>query len=371
MSWGLTQRSWEGEEQGYYKRGGHVARFMYPLFLGCAPVLGKMAINGGSDPFTVAALRTVAAALILWVVTLLFWRKYVFIYPAGLVGCVVVGVVNGIGSLFYYNGLSYLSASVAQLLNSTYLIFVVLLALASGQPVTRRLIVRVVLAFSGVILITQGVAGDISWLGTGLMLANAICFAGTFILSQRVLYEMPARTVALYVLTTMAVVVVMARAVYRLEWVPQSGEAAGAILLLGLTTALSRITMFFNVKKMGSIQTVLVGISETAIALVLAFFVLGDQLRPLQWVGVGILLLGLLLVKYRHLDKHATGEMPVFQMQGLLSTSNSFNRIAFIKAFGEKQSGPPDTEASPDIDDVTPEEMEMIRRMMQAPPRYE
>lgn len=344
-----------------------IALVLYPVFLGMSPVLGKMAYNGGSDPFSLAALRTVAAAAILWVVYLLFWRRYIYIYPAGLVGCIVVGTVNGIGSLFYYNGLSYLDAAVAQLLNATYLIFVVVLALASGQPVTRRLIVRAVLAFIGVMLITQGVAGEISWLGTGLMIGNAILFAGTFILGQRVLYEMPAQTVALYVITSMAVVVVMARAIYRLEWIPQSGEAVAAILALGLTTALSRLTMFFNVKKMGSLQTVLVGITETAVSLILAFVLLGEQLTLVQWMGVGVLLISLLFIKWHDIDKRTTGEIPVFQFSGInyptATHSVSFNKIAFIQAFGSHEHGK--------AEDVTPQEMEMIRRMMEAPPRYD
>jgi drug/metabolite transporter (DMT)-like permease len=335
---------------------------LYPVFLGMAPVFGKMAYNGGSDPFTVAALRTVASASILWITYLLFWRQYIYIYPAGLLGCVVVGTVNGIGSLFYYNGLHYLNASVAQLLNATYLIFMVILAWVSGQPLTPRTIIRAVLALLAVILITQGFTGQFSWLGAGLMIGNALLFAGTFILSQRVLYEMPSQTVALYVLTTMAVVVVMARVVYRLEWIPQSGEALTAILALGLSTALSRLTMFFSVKRMGSIQTVLLGITETAVSLIMAFLFLGESLTTVQWVGVGIFLVSLLLIRRHELDKRATGEMPVFMMTGLGGERAAFNRIAFRQAFGKDEHK---------VDEVTPEEMEMIRRMMEAPPRYD
>src|SRR5258708_26567541 len=99
--------------------GGLTAALMSPIFLGMVPVLGKLALLGGSDPFTVAATRTVIAAAFLWVAYLLFGRRYIYIYPAGLLGCIVVGAVNGIGSLFYYNGLQYLIASVVQLLNAT------------------------------------------------------------------------------------------------------------------------------------------------------------------------------------------------------------------------------------------------------------
>jgi drug/metabolite transporter (DMT)-like permease len=201
---------------------GLMAVLLSPMFLGFAPVFGKLAYLGGSDPFTVAATRTVIAAAVLWIVYSLFARQYIYIYPAGFLGCVVVGTVNGVGSLFYYNGLSALNnASVAQLLNATYLIFVVVLVRLAGHRLSRRTLLRALLALVAVMLLTGGIAGQISWLGAGLMVGNAILFAGTIILSQRVLYEMPSPTVTLYVITTMAVVVA-ARATRRSD--PQSAR---------------------------------------------------------------------------------------------------------------------------------------------------
>ncbi len=331
---------------------GLIAALMSPMFLGVAPIFGKLAYMGGSDPFTVAATRTVIAVIILWIAYLLFWRRFTYIYPAGLLGCVVVGTVNGIGSLFYYNGLHYLDASVAQLLNATYLIFVVVLTRLGGQPLTQRTIIRALLALIAVTLLAGGVNGQISWVGAGLMIGNAILFAGTVILSQRVLFEMPSPTVTLYVMTSMAVVVVMARVVYRLEWIPQSPEAIGAIFALGVTTALSRLLLFTGVKQLGSLQTVLVGIFETAVAVLMAFVFLHEQLTVIQWVGVAILMVSLLLIRHDDLSK---SEQPVFNMAGM-----GFQPIAFTKAFGSGEAA-----------NLTPEELEMIRRMLEAPPRYD
>lgn len=340
-----------------------IALTLYPVFLGMAPVLGKLALNGQADPFSIAALRTIAAAAILWIIYLIFWRQYIFIYPAGLLGCVMVGTVNGIGSLFYYNGLNYLDASVAQLLNSTYLIFVVILAAADGHKLTRRTLLRAFLALIAVAFITQGVQGEFNWFGVGLMIGNAILFAGTFILSQRVLYEMPAQTVALYVLTTMAAVVVIARLIVSRDFAPMDSETLNAILALGVTTASARLTMFFSVKRMGSLQTVLVGISETAVAIVLAFILLGDQLTPLQWLGVGILLISLLLIRREDIRSRETGEMLPVPLSAIGFSSISFQRAAFTRAFLGDQAMQKLSERK----DLTPEEAEMIRQLMDSP----
>jgi drug/metabolite transporter (DMT)-like permease len=321
------------------------AALLSPLFLGMAPVFGKLALRGGADPFTVAAIRTTLAAGLLWILYLIFWRKYIYIYPAGFLGCAVVGTVNGIGSLMYYNGLDRLDASLSQLLNGTYLIFVVLMARLGGQSLSWRTAVRVVLAMFGLLLLTGGVRGQVDWLGVGLMLGNALLFAGTVTLSQRVLWEMPARTVTLYVMTVMAVVVVMARAAYDLRWLPQNPDAMWAIWGLTLSTALSRLTLFAGIKNLGSLQTTLLAITELAVAVGFSFVFLNESLTTVQWIGVATFLISLILYGSNYSERAPHSGFPLPNMAGI-----AFQQIAFAHAFGN--SG------------ISQDELDAIRRMM-------
>ena len=64
---------------------GLMAALLTPFFMGMAPVFGKLALHTGFDPYTLAAIRTCLAALALWTVYLLFFRRYTFIFTAGLV----------------------------------------------------------------------------------------------------------------------------------------------------------------------------------------------------------------------------------------------------------------------------------------------
>src|SRR5258708_17286048 len=144
----------------------------------------------------------------------------------------------------------------------------------------------------------------------------------------------------------------MARAVYKLEWIPQSTDAFIAILLLGVTTAAYRLLLFSGVKQLGSLQTVLLGIFETAVALVLSFVLLHDQLKTIQWIGVGVLLTSLLVIGPDELVHRGTTEQPIFNMAGI-----GFQQIAFTQAFANNK-----------LDGVTAEELEMIRRMMEPRP---
>lgn len=292
-------------------QAGLVAALMTPFFLGLNPIFGKLAYQHGADPFTVAALRTVIAVLILWAIYYIFWRRFLFIYPAGLMNCIAIGFVNGIGSLFYYNGLSLLDASIAQLLNGMYLVFVVVLTRIGGQKIGKRTIFRVMVALLGLLFITGNLQGQGNWLGIGLMLANALLFAGTVVMSQRALYDMPAPTVTFYVLATMAVVVAMARVAYDLPMFVKSDDgttinALWPILALAMTTAFSRLFMFVSVKGLGSLQTILLAVLEIAASITMAHLLLNESLTSFQWVGVAILGTSLLMPTERVMPANAS-----------------------------------------------------------------
>ncbi len=314
---------------------GVMAAFMTPALLGLAPIFGKVAIGQGADPFTVAAERTVIAVLLLWVFYALFLRKSIYIYPAGLLGCVVVGVVNGIGSLFYYSGLGLLDASLVQLLNGMYLVIAVVLSHLGGEKIDRRIGLRVAVATGALVMLTGFGSKPINWLGVGLIFANALMFAGTVILSQYVLYEMPPTTATLYILSTMAVVVVMAWAAVGRPLTSQLFETTFVpICLLGITTALSRLAMFASVSIFGSLRTAIIAVAEIGVALTLAFFVLGDRLTTLQVIGVAVLIFSMLMVRSTDLLPHG------FNPNDLLirdMANVQFQRIAFHRAFGKAE----------------------------------
>jgi uncharacterized membrane protein len=143
---------------------------------------------------------------------------------------------------------------------------------------------------------------------------------------------MPAPTATLYILSTMAVVVVM---VWAAVGGRLSAEAATtampAIFALGVTTALSRLAMFSGVKFLGSLQTAVLAIAEIGVALALAFVLLGDRLTTIQTLGVGLLTLSLLLIR------PSDFKVQVFNPGTLLlrdMTHVQFQRIAFHRAFG-------------------------------------
>lgn len=268
------------------------------LLLGMMPIFGKQAINGGLPPLVVVAARTGGAAALLFVVVLLFRRRYLYIYPLGLVGCFLAGGLNGLGSLLYYTGLARLDAGLAQLLYSFYPVFVAVVLYLDGQRHTPLTILRLALSLPAIFLLTRSGPGPIDLQAALFLLAAGFLYALHIPINQRVLYEAPAPTVALYTLLAMAAVVIPACAVLspRVPSVPAPAWAP----LLGLTaiTFLSRLTLFAGVKHIGGMQTSLLGLAELLIALSLAHVWLGESLSLSQWLGAGLLTLTLLLAGF-------------------------------------------------------------------------
>lgn len=278
------------------QRLGVVNTVLASFFLGWAPILGKMAYASGVTPFTLVAFRTAMAALLIWVTFALFRPREIAISWRNLLGCIGVGAVNGFGSLLYYTSLLRLDASRASLLNTLYPLWVILFLSASGQPLTWLTLARLGLAMVGVFLLTRAGPGELDWLGVMLMIASSATYGWHLALGQWVLADTPARTAALYILTTMAGVVGVARITQARPLEPIASTGWIAILALGLTTALSRLAMFNALQRVGGIETSLGGLLELLVSLGLAFLLLGERLTQVQWLGGGLLVLSLALM---------------------------------------------------------------------------
>jgi len=270
------------------------------LFLGIAPVFGKQAILFGFTPLSVVTYRTLIATFFLLILMLLFKRKFLYIYPLGLAGCMLAGLINGLGSILYYSALSRLDASLGHLLYSFYPLFVALWLLIDRQTISKMTLFRLVLALPGAYLLIAHGESVVDLMGAGLMLGSGLLYALHLLINQRVLYEVPAPTVTFYTLTAMSITVSVAFLGFdrnlpslMIPWWP--------ILGMAFFTFFSRLALFLGVKHLGGMQTALLGLGELLVAVFLAQIWLGDRLTVPQWIGAILLAVCLLLIGA---DKH-------------------------------------------------------------------
>ena len=280
--------------KGFHK--GIAAALGSAVFLGLSPVFGKQAINLGLSPFGVVAIRTSLAALLLLVVVLTTKRGFFYIYPAGLLGCMLAGGINGLGSLFYYGALGRIDASLGQLIYSLYPLFVVIWLWMDHQPPSRLTLLRFFLIIPALYLLTRTEHTQIDLWGVVMMLVSSALYALHLPINQRVLYDMPAPTVTLYTLLAMSAVVVPAFFISKTSLIPGATIAWKPLLGITLVTFLSRLTLFLGVKHLGGLQTAILGLGELLITLVASNIWLGERLSWLQWIGAALLAISLALI---------------------------------------------------------------------------
>jgi uncharacterized membrane protein len=187
------------------------------------------------SPYAVVALRTgLAAALLLVLIIVRSSRGNSFTSTRrGLIGCLLAGMFNGSGSIFYYVGLSKLNASVAQMLYALYPFFVAFWLQLDGQPPSRLTVIRIVIAgHFQPSCSPKWTPADIDLLGV-VVHADRRTAVRTAPACQpaRVLYDVPAPTVTVYTLLAMSVVVVPAYFIYchpappqpNAPWLPMLG----------------------------------------------------------------------------------------------------------------------------------------------------
>lgn len=285
------------------RKKGIYAALSSAVFLGMVPVFGKLAINTGFSPYSVIAVRTSIAALLMLVVMAARMKSFFYIYPVGLLGCFLAGITNGLGSILYYTALSRIDAGIGHMLYSFYPLFVALWLLLDRQVITRITIFRLILTIPAVFLLITPQGKTVDLPGVFMMLGSAVLYALHMLINQRILYEAPAQTVTLYTLLAMAVTVNGALLISG-SHLPAPSPIWWPVLAMALITFISRLTLFLGIKHLGGMQTALLGLAELFVTVILAQIWLGEQLNPTQWFGALLLSISLVMVGLDKITPH-------------------------------------------------------------------
>jgi drug/metabolite transporter (DMT)-like permease len=274
---------------------GIQAAFTSAFFLGIIPIFGKQSMLFGFQPLAVVAFRTTLATLLITLFISFKKKGAFYIYPIGLIGCLLAGVINGIGSILYYSALARMHASVAHLLYSFYPLFIAIIQFLDKQPLRKITAFRILISLPGVYLLVGTATSHVDPVGSLLMLGSAFLYALHLIINQRILYEVPAPTVTLYTLIAMSTTVLIAFLFFS-PHLPPAGTSYWPLIGMAVATVISRLTLFMGVKNLGSLQTALLGFSEQFVTVFLAITLLQEKLTIYQWFGVGLIAISLLLV---------------------------------------------------------------------------
>jgi len=273
----------------------------------------KLAYHEGYTLGDVTGAQAFFGAVILW--TLFFFQSRTSAYKAKEIEIVtpwwkmvLAGTCTGLVSVFYYQCVKLVPNSVAIILLMQFIWMSILLEflIFKKRPSGIQL-AAILLVLSGTVLASGMVETSISSInltGIGFGLLAALCYAGFLMLSGRIGNEYPAlKKSALMITGACILIFIIFPPVFLIN-----GALAGSLLKWGLIIAVFGTVippLFYaeGVPKIGTALSSILSAAELPVAVMMAGFVLQEQVSFLRWVGVAIILSAMVLPNLKYLKR--------------------------------------------------------------------
>jgi drug/metabolite transporter (DMT)-like permease len=202
-------------------------------------------------------------------------------------------------------GMSRTRAGNAALIVSTTPLFTAVYGwLRKYEHFTPRGILGLVLAFGGILLIVLTSHKDVSLgdtlIGDSLLLAATICWSLHTVGSRRLVqvYGSTKATAIMMATGTPTLLLLCAPTLYRQEWSRVRPIAWGGVLFSAFfAIALAYVIWNYGVRKLGTTHTAVFGYVTPVVAMLVAWFALGESPTVGQIAGAFVIIFGLYLVR--------------------------------------------------------------------------
>jgi len=197
-------------------------------------------------------------------------------------------------SVGYLASVAYISVSLAVVLLYTFPLMVALLAAVSGRErMTLPKILVMLVAFGGLVLAIGWDWGAIDWRGLAFVLAAAFSIAGTLTWSQPYLNGVDTLAVNLWTNIWMLIAAVAYLALAGGLAFPTTSVGWVAVGAATLLYTVGYILFFGGMKRLPPAEAAIMLNLEPIVSIAAATLLLGEVTRPLQWLGVLIMLAAL------------------------------------------------------------------------------
>ena len=281
---------------------------------GVAAALGRAAFTGRLlprsellrpiDPLILSQSRTTFSFLLLAAVLVASrgWRRLRL--PATDLGRMFLLGIFGVAAsnYFYYLAIQRTNVATAIILQYTAPVWVLLYTVARGlQKPTLQRVLAVALALSGIALVI-GIFGSSGFRGdtigvTAAMLA-AFSFAFYNLGGHSVLIRYDRWTVLLYVICSASLFWMVINPPWKIAAAHYSGAQWLFLLVFSLISVLAPFAFYFaGLQHLEPTRAIVVSCLEPVFSIVIAAIALGEVMRPLQSVGIVLVLVAIVVVQ--------------------------------------------------------------------------
>lgn len=281
------------------------------LLFSTKSVFVKMAYQYHIDSTILLALR-MAFALPFFVLMLWFNRRTTPIRASRkhYMGLFIAGVVGYYGaSIFDFWGMEYISASLERLILFMYpTLTVILSALFLRQKIKLSTWLAIVVSYTGMALVFLGNQHEKSThlvLGSSLVFAGALAYAGYLVGSGVLIPRFGAvrfTAFALLIATACCFIqYLLSHPLALLTTLPREVWLLSAVLGF-FCTFLPASLLTQGIKRIGASQAALISGISPVITLALGAWLLGEQLTLWQFMGAGLILVGVIFISYKPVE---------------------------------------------------------------------
>ena len=265
---------------------------------GLMTVLARLSYEGGSEPITVTAIRSVIGVLAVVAVIPVF-RQGLAVPRRAMPTLLAITLCRFAASISIMTAIFFIPVSLAVLLLYTHPLMVAGASAAINRtPLGRARWAAFAAAFAGLALALGPALDGIDWRGIALALFTAVNIAAMLIITAKALRQTNVMTISFYSNLGAVPLFFIALAISGEFVLPTTDSGWVGLVGVCLCYGIAVLSQFAAVHFVGPIRTAMLLNAEPPITIVAAALILGESLTPMQYVG-GALVIGTLVASSR------------------------------------------------------------------------
>lgn len=264
----------------------------------------KMAYDAGFTPQDITSSQFALALLILSFMAVFQRKGFGQLTWRDVRKLAVLGLLATGTSVFYYVSLSYLPASLAIvfLFQFSWIVMVIDYVVTRRKPTVMKW-VSIIFVLTGTVLAVNLFATDWSRVSTfGLVLGflSSITYSAFLYWNEKVESKAPAIVNSL-ILTAVSTLVIFFVFPPAFVWNGTLGEGlwVWALIIGGLGQVIPPILFNKGIPVIGGVLSGILASIELPVAVVAASLLLGESVTSIRWLGIGLILAGILVAEAR------------------------------------------------------------------------
>ena len=267
--------------------------FFSALIMGTEAVLVKLSYAGNMSMNMLVLFRSVVG-FICFSSAAIITKKHIFPEKKNVFRVLRAAFFNTLNTVFLFTAYSYLPAGLAILFFYVSPSFTIIFArLIYKEAIKLSRVLAITVAATGLILLFWTSAADISIIGVFYAILGAACSALYNVFVGDLLDEVPVETYAStqYLFATFFYIVIFAP-MSKLAFDFTAGGAFWAVCVGIFATFIPIYMLITGMRYIGPVKASITYMLEAPTSVILAYFVFGDTLTPVQLLGAACILMG-------------------------------------------------------------------------------